>query len=211
MAGAMRLDPCPIWLKLVFGAALAAMPSALAAQTSGKATYAGSPPSVVLGVNVTASVSASCAFTTGNTPNGTYNVGAVDRAFLVDVAFSLRCNSPSRVGVVSANGGMLAENVASVPNGYARLAPYQVTLKLAGNSGTTAQSTCDAAQLLSSASGCNFRGPASPTQGLRLSGPSSDASGSFIRISSQGYTASPILIASNQYADRLTVTISPAT
>lgn len=204
----MRRGSCKGWICL---ALLGAPPSAALAQTSGEATYAGTPPSVILSVNVTASVSASCAFTTGNAPNGTYSVGAVDQAFLVDVVFSLRCNSPSRVGVVSANGGMLAENVPSVPTGYSRLAPYQVTLKLAGNAGSTAQATCDAALLTSSASGCTFRGPASPTQGLRLPGPSSDASGSFIRISSQGYTASPILVASNNYADRLTVTISPAT
>ena len=49
------------------------------------------------------------------------------------------------------------------------------------------------------------------TTGLRLPGASDNAPGSFIRISSQGYSDPAILIASNAYADRLTVTISPAT
>jgi len=164
---------------------------------------------VALSVNVTASVSASCAFSAGAEPSGTYSLGNLEGAYSVDVAFSLRCNSPSRVGIVSDNGGMKA-SVPSVPNGYSRLAPYQITLSLAGNA-NTAQATCQSPTLTAGASGCVFRGPATATNGLRLPGASDNAPGSFIRISSQGYSDPAILIASNSYSDRLTVTISPAT
>jgi len=207
----MRRGLCWISIEFVSGAFLAAMPSAAPAQTSGQAIYGGSPREVSLSVNVTASVSASCAFSTGAAPSGTYSVGNVEVAFSLDVAFSLRCNSPSRVGVVSDNGGMKAAGVPSVPVGYALLAPYEITLSLAGSEGDTAQATCQSPTLLAGAGGCVFRGPASATAGLRLPGPSQDAPGSFIRISSQGYAGPAILIASNAYGDRLTVTISPAT
>jgi hypothetical protein len=186
------------------------LPTVALAQTSGQAVYGGSPREVALSVNVTASVSASCAFSVGGAPGGTYSVGDVEGAYSVDVQFSLRCNSPSRVGVVSDNGGLLAAGVPTVPAGYARLAPYEITLRLAGDAGTAAQETCQSPTLTASASGCTFRGPATSTRGLRLPGPSQDALGSVLRISSPGYSEPAILIASNSYADRLTVTISPA-
>jgi hypothetical protein len=210
MAGAMRRNLCRIALELALATALAVSPSALAAQTSGQAVYAGSPSEVTLSVNVTASVSASCAFSTGGAPGGTYSVGNVEAPYTVDVSFSLRCNSPSRVGVVSDHGGLQAGDVPSVPAGYARLAPYQIMLSLAGDAGNNAQATCQSPTLLAGAGGCVFRGPATATSGLRLPGPSNDAPGSFIRISSPGYSEPAVLIASNSYADRLTVTISPA-
>jgi hypothetical protein len=206
---AMCREPGSFWIIPALGVLLGALPSAATAQTSGEAVYAGSPSSVALGVNVTASVSASCSFTTGAVPNGTYSVGNVMNSYSIEVTFRLRCNSPSRVGIVSNNGGMLAESVPSVPAGYARLAPYRVTLRLAGNAGASEVSSCESLTLISHGS-CEFRGPAGPTNGLRLPGPASDTVGSFIRISSDGYSAAPILIASNSYADRLTVTISPA-
>jgi hypothetical protein len=187
------------------------MPTVAWAQTSGEAVNGGSPREVALSVNVTASVSASCAFSVAGAPGGSYSVGNVEGAYSIDVLFSLRCNSPSRVGVVSDNGGLLAGGVPSVPAGYARLAPYQITLRLAGDAGSTAQETCQSPTLTTSASGCTFRGPATATRGLRLPGPSKDAPGSFLRISSPGYSEPATLIASNSYADRLTVTISPAT
>ena len=207
----MRRGLCWILIEFALGAFLAAMPWAARAQTSGQAVYGGSPREVSLSVNVTASVSASCAFSTGAAPSGTYSVGDVEGAYSLDVAFSLRCNSPSRVGVVSDNGGMKAAGVPSVPAGYAVLAPYQITLSLAGSAGDTASATCESPTLIAGAGGCVFRGPASATAGLRLPGPSQDAPGSFIRISSQGYSDPAILVASDAYADRLTVTISPAT
>jgi hypothetical protein len=206
----MRRGLCRISITSLLGALLAALPSTLRAQTSGSAVYGGSPREVALSVNVTASVSASCAFSAGAVPGGTYSVGNAAGAYSLDVAFSLRCNSPSRVGIVSDNGGLRAGDVPSVPTGYSRLAPYQITLSLAGNA-TTASATCQSATLTAGTGGCVFRGPATATTGLRLPGASDNAPGSFIRISSQGYTDPAILVASNAYADRLTVTISPAT
>ena len=198
-------------IEFALGALCAVLPSAALAQTSGEAVYGGSPSEVTLNVNVTSSVSASCAFSAGAAPDGTYSVGDIEAAYSIDIAFSLRCNSPSRVGIVSDNGGMQAAGVPTVPAGYARLAPYQITLSLAGDEGSTAQATCQSLTLIAGAAGCIFRGPATATAGLRLPGASQDAPGSFIRISSAGYSEPAILIASNSYADRLTVTISPAT
>jgi len=195
----------------VFGALCSALPSTAWAQASGEAVYGGSPSEVTLSFNVTSSVSASCAFSADAAPNGTYSLGNIEGAYSIDIAFNLRCNSPSRVGIVSDNGGMQAAGVPTVPPGYARLAPYQITLSLAGDQGSTAQATCQSTTLTAGAGGCIFRGPATATTGLRLPKPSQDAPGSFIRVSSAGYSEPAILIASNSYADRLTVTISPAT
>jgi hypothetical protein len=207
----MRSGLCRISLDLVFAAALAVPPLTAKAQTSGQAVYAGSPSEITLSVNVTASVSASCAFSTGGAPGGTYSVGNVEAAYSLDVTFSLRCNSPSRVGIVSDHGGLQAGDVPTAPPGYARLAPYQITLRLSGDAGSSAQATCLSPTLVAGAGGCVFRGPATATTGLRLPGPSNSSPGSHIRISSTGYSDPAILVASNSYADRLTVTISPAT
>ena len=126
---------CKISAVLALGGFLAASASEARAQTSGRAVYGGSPDAVTLSVNVTASVSASCTFSAGAAPGGTYSLGNVEGAYSLDVTFSLRCNSPSRVGIVSDNGGMKAADVPSVPPGYSRLAPYQITLSLAGDAG----------------------------------------------------------------------------
>jgi hypothetical protein len=207
----MRRALCRLSIGIALAALAAALPSAVQAQTSASAVYGGSPSEATLSLTVRASVGASCAFVVGNAPAGTYSVGDVEGAYSIEVPFSLRCNSPSRVGVVSDNGGLLAGGVPAVPTGYARLAPYEITLALAGVLGSTAQETCQSPTLTASASGCTFRGPASSTRGLRLPGPSLGRPGSFLRISSPGYSEPAILIASNSYADRLTVTISPAT
>ena len=207
----MHRSLCISSTNFALAALLAALPAVARAQTSGEAVLGGSPREARLTVNVTSSVSGACTFSAGNVPGGTYSVGNVEGAYSVNVPFSLSCNSPSRVGVVSDNGGLLAAGVPTVPNGYARLAPYQITLSLAGNAGSTAQATCQSPTLTASASGCTFKGPATSTRGLRLPGPSLDVPGSFLRISSQGYAEPATLIASNSYADRLTITISPAT
>ena len=206
----MRCNPGRISLEFALGAILIGLPSIARAQSSGQALYAGSPGEVALTVTVRASVSPSCAFSVGNVPNGTYSVGNVEDAYSIDVAFSLRCNSPSRVGIVSDNGGLQASGVPIVPRGYARFAPYQIMLRLAGELGFVSAS-CPSQTVTAQASGCIFRGPATAMNGLRLPGPSWDAQGSIIRISSPGYSDPDILVASNSYSDRLTVTISPAT
>src|SRR5436190_23270245 len=165
MAGAMRRGLCKISITSLLGALLAASPSALRAQTSGTAVYGASPREVSLSINVTASVSAACSFSSGAVPGGTYSVGNVEGAYSLDVTFSLRCNTPSRVGIVSDNGGMKAADVPSAAPGYSALAPYQITLSLAGEQGTTAQATCQSPTLTSGAGGCVFRGPATATNG----------------------------------------------
>jgi len=206
----MRCSLGNLPLEFALRVILLGLPSTAMAQTSGQAVYGKSPSSVTLTVNVRASVSSSCTFSAGAAPSGTYSVGNVEGAYSIDVDFSLRCNTPSRVGIVSDNGGLRAAGVPSVPTGYARLAPYQIMLRLAGDAGSTAQATCQSPTLTAETGGCIFRGPATTTRGLRLPGPSRDAPGSLIRISSEGYSEPAILIASNAYADRLTVTISPA-
>jgi len=206
----MRCSLGNLPLEFALAAMLLGLPSAAMAQTSGQAVYGKAPGAVTLTVNVRASVSAACSFSAGAAPGGTYSVGNVEDAYSIDIDFSLHCNTPSRVGIVSDNGGLRAAGVPSVPAGYARLAPYQIMLRLAGSAGSTAQATCQSPTLTAETGGCIFRGPASATRGLRLPGPSRDTPGSIIRISSQGYSEPAILIASNAYADRLTVTISPA-
>jgi hypothetical protein len=207
----MRRGPCRTSTEFVIAAAAAGLPSIAGAQTSGQAVFPGSPSEVKLGVNVTASVSASCTFLAAAGPRGSYRMGDINDPFSINIPFTLRCNSPSRVGIVSDNGGLEAQDVPSVPPGYAKHAAYQVTLHLAGDSGSTAQATCRSTTLIAGAHGCVFRGPATATTGLRLPGPSQDVPGSFIRVDEPGYSKPEILIASDSYADRLTVTISPAT
>ena len=168
----MRRGRFRSWIAFALGALCAASPSTARAQTSGEAVYAGSPSEVTLSINVTSSVSASCAFSADAAPNGTYALGNIEGAYSVDISFSLRCNSPSRVGIVSDNGGMQAAGVPAVPPGYSRLAPYQITLSLAGDQGSTAQATCQSSTLTTGAGGCIFRGPATATTGLRLPGAS---------------------------------------
>jgi hypothetical protein len=207
----MRRAPCNIPIELALGALLFAMPSVARAQSSDDGGFGGAKTAATLSVNVTASVSASCTFSAGGAPDGNYSVGNILAAYSLDVAFSLHCNSPSRVGIVSDHGGLQAADVPNAPAGYARHAPYQVTLRLAGDAGSSAQATCQSSALVAGTGGCVFRGPATATTGLRLPGPAGDVAGSFIRISSQGYADPATLVASNSYADRLTVTISPAT
>jgi len=205
----MRHGLCRLSIALALGALLAALPSAVSAQTSGQAVYAGSPNEVTLSVNVTASVSASCSFMVGAMPKGSYSLGDLKGSYSLDIPFSLTCNSPSRVGIVSDNGGMLAQDVPNALPGYDNHAPYLVMLRLAGDAGSSAQATCESPTLAAGASGCVFRGPATSTAGLRLPGPSQGRPGSLIRISSPSDPREDILVASD-YTDRLTVTISPA-
>lgn len=189
-----------------------ASPAPLRAQTQGQATEGGSPASATLTAIVRASVAATCGFSPGAAPSGNIAVGNIEKAYSAEILFSLRCNGPMRVAIVSDNGGLLAGNVPAVPSGYANLAPYQVTLALAGNPGVASvQASCSSKDLVAGASACPFRGPAAPGAGLLLAGPSTDAAGSFLRVSSPGFVGSLILAASSVYSDRLTVTFSPAT
>ena len=191
---------------LVIATGAIGVSSALAQVTA----YAGgSPSNIVLSIPVTASVGGRCGFAPGLAPSGSTNVGEVNDAFSADFPFTLECTVAFRAAVISQNGGLLATGAAT-PSGYANLAPYLVDLNLVGDAGVTpATATCDTGDLQSSSgAACTFRGPASAGQGLRLDGPSYDVSGSYLRVHRAAYVGPAILVASNAYADALTVTLS---
>lgn len=178
------------------------------AQAQGLSTTVYVGGSIPLSIPVTASVGGRCQFATGSAPNGTYDAGAIDTtAWTHDFAFTIDCNTASRVAVVSTNGGLKTSSL--VTTGYTALAPYDVGLNLQGNA-TNANASCAVSTLAASAStACSFRGPSSSTVGLRLTGASQNQTGSYLRVSAPAYSGSNILVA-GQYADTLTVTISAA-
>lgn len=187
------------------GLALAAAPAC--AQTY----YADGPNaggSAVLAVQVRASVGGHCGFTNTNAPSGSLDQSNFDATgFSHYFPFQLDCTGPSRVAVVSSNGGLLTSG--SAPNGYATLAPYDVALKLVGSS-TTATGSCAVATLTSNAaSPCSFRGPATTTGGLLLSSSSVSQAGTYLLVSAPVYAGTSTLIAGT-YADTLVVTVSVA-
>jgi hypothetical protein len=190
-----------LFLAAIGVAALTGAAPALAQQTA----YAGGNP-IVLSIPVTASVGGRCGFADGAAPSGSYRQENFDKAGLANTfAFTLNCTGPSRVAVVSSNGGLVAPGAA--PTGYTNRAGYDVTVNLVGSSGTVA-ATCAAATLAASG-GCSFRGPASTTQGLRLASPSMGQTGSFVRVGAPPITAGPIPI-QGTYTDTLTITLSVA-
>jgi hypothetical protein len=169
-----------------------------------------SPSSVTLGIPVTASVSASCAFTSA-APNGTYAVPNLMATWTNDFPFVVACTGPFRVGVVSANGALLAPGAGET--GYTTSAPYNVALDLKGDTLDSGFQTCAAAGLTAAAASpcATFRGPASTTAGLKLAGASTTGAQSTVRVSAPAYAGSAILVASTGYTDTLTVTLSPST
>lgn len=182
--------------------------SAVAVQAqSVTAAYGGSPASLSFAIPITASVTSRCGFAAA--PSGTFNAGAIDRAsWSNDFAFTLDCNGPSRIAIVSSNAGLKADLPQPVP-GFANLAPYSVAVSIARNGGTTIAS-CAAAQLAADAgSACPLAGTASATQGLLIPAGSSGLPGSFMRVSAPAYAGSNVLV-SGSYTDTLTVTIAPA-
>ncbi len=167
----------------------------------------GSPNNITLSVPVTASVGGQCGFSTA--PNGAhYDPDLTDGIPNVDFPFVLECTVASRVAIVSSNGGLKA-SVGPVASGYTDLVPYNVALNLVGDSVAPVSGSC-AAATLAAASGapCAFRGPATTSQGLRLSGTSVNQTGSYVRVSAPGYSSGDVFVASNTYADTLTVTVS---
>jgi hypothetical protein len=166
----------------------------------------GSPNSKALPVQVTASVGTRCVFAAGGAPNGTFNQDNFDvTGFTHDFPFTLECTGPSRVAVVSSNGGLLTGGTA--PVNYATKAPYDVTLNLVANgNATTANATCAVATLVNGSS-CSFVGPATETQGLRLTAVSVAQSGSYLRVAAPPYAGTGTLI-QGAYQDTLIVTVS---
>jgi hypothetical protein len=193
----------------IVGLMISAAPIAVSAQTT--AVAGGNPSYIALSLPVMASVASECGFATGEAPNGSYTAQNLSAGFSFDFAFALKCNAPSRVAVVSANGGLLAPG-GTLPSGYTNLAPYQVTLNIVGDAGvSTANAVCDAQTLSAGAKlPCVFRGPATGSQGLELAGISGNAPGSYLRISAPSYIGAATLLTAAAYADTLIVTVSAA-
>jgi hypothetical protein len=194
---------------IVLAIGIALLPQGAAAQT----VYAAGQPGVVGGnrqlpVMVTASVGGHCGFATGSAPSGTYTQPNFDVTGLNhDFSFVLDCTGPSRVAVVSANGGLLTGG--SVPTGYTTLAPYDVALNVVGST-ATATGSCAVATLTASAGApCAFRGPVSQSQGLLLNSTSVSQPGTYLRVSAPAYGGPGTLI-EGTYSDTLTVTVSAA-
>lgn len=185
-------------------AAGAALPAS--AQTTAYAPGQGAtgPTNIPLSIPVTASVGGRCGFADGLAPSGNFNQPDFDVVGLdFTVPFTLECTGPSRVAVVSTNGGL--KTAATPAPGYAALAPYNVTLNLAG-SNLTATATCSA-DTLTTGSTCGFLGPATTTRGLRLAASSLNQSGTSMRITAAPYT-NPAQLVQGTYSDTLIVTIS---
>jgi hypothetical protein len=177
-----------------------------AAQTT--AVYGGAPDHIDIAVPVTTSIAGRCGFSSA--PSGTYDAGDLTQGFAHDFPFAAACNTPFRVAVVSQNGGLNAAAVA--PPGYSASAPYEVTLMLIGDAGVVPSNATCLADALASATAvpCSFRGPATPYQGLKLNGPSSGVTGSYLRVFAPAYRGATMLLASSNYRDVLTVSISAA-
>jgi hypothetical protein len=201
VSGVLRTAACRLALT-----AMLAMPSGADAQTTAFAAGQGSPNQIALQVQVLASVGGRCGFSATGVPNGSFDQPNFDvNGFTHDFPFQLECTGPSRVAVVSSNGGLLTSG--TVPVGYAAKAPYDVLLNLVG-ANSTVNATCAAASLAAGGS-CPFRGPATAGQGLRLAASSINQVGTFLRVSAPTYAAPDVLAAGN-YADTLIVTVSVA-
>ncbi|MGN6817664.1 MAG: hypothetical protein ACTHJR_03230 [Sphingomonas sp.] len=189
---------------------VALLPQSAAAQQT---VYAAGQPGVVGGfatlpVNVTASVGGHCGFATGSAPSGSYSQPDFDvNGLNHDFSFVLDCTGPSRVAVVSTNGGLLTAGAA--PSGYATLAPYTVTLNLVGSTTTANQSCAVATLTASTGTPCSFRGPVSASQGLLLNSTSVSQPGTYLRVSAPAYSG-PSTLVQGSYSDTLTVTVSAA-
>jgi hypothetical protein len=194
--------------KRIGAAALAAAMLTAAAPAAAQTIYAGGvPASQVLSIPVTATVGGRCGFATGGVPTGNQNVGQLDTTtWSHDFPFTLECTGPSRIAVVSSNGGLKTAPTVSAP-GYLDTAPYDVAVHVVRTGGTT-DGNCAAASLLgSSLAACALRGTAAPTVGLFVNTPSFGLSGSYLRVTKSAYTGT---LVSGTYADTLTVTVSPA-
>lgn len=179
--------------------------NAASAQTTAYSPDSGRTPNqIVLSIPVTASVGGRCGF--ASAPNGSFNQNDFDVNGLAhDFSFVLDCTGPSRVAVVSQNGGLRTTGTA--PTGYTVLAPYNVSLHLVGTGGgTTADATC-AAATLPTGSSCSFLGPANTSQGLRLPAASTAQAGSYLRVAAPPY-AGGLALVNGTYSDVLTVTLS---
>lgn len=201
-----------IWVWTLEGVVAAGLMLGVTPASAQTTYYADGPNaggSAALQVQVKASVGGRCGFATGNLPGGAFDQRDFDvSGFTHDFAFQLDCTGPSRVAVVSANGGL--KTAGSAPSGYATLAPYDVTVNLAGANNVSVSQTCAVADLAAAAvAACSMRGPASTAAGLRLNASSVQLNGSYLRVSAPAHTGASRLVA-GEYQDTLTVTVSAA-
>jgi hypothetical protein len=189
-------------------ALFAAAAPAMAQNVPNTAYFGGSPTNIVVSVPVIATVGGSCGFAPGAAPSGTQDVGQLDNpTWTYDFPFTLQCTGPSRIAVVSSNGGLKKASLPTEP-GYIGIAPYDVAVNVVRTGGTTA-GNCTAANLeAASLAACGLRGTASPTVGMYVNTPSFGLSGSYVRVTALTY-GTDILVAGS-YSDTLTVTVSPA-
>lgn len=162
-------------------------------------------------INITAHVGETCGFKDAP-PADTYDAGDIRNAFAHQTDFQLECNGPLRMAITSQNGG-LYNGGGTANTGYSNLEIYSVKLNIVPTSGSAVTATCTTDQLVStlSTSSCPFFGTASTSVGLLLNSPSYDVSGSYVQVSNgSGYSGPPVLNASNNYTDTLTVTLSAA-
>jgi len=190
--------------------AAAAVPlGSAAAQTTVYAPGDGTPNQANLSIDVLASVGGRCGFAENQAPEGSFDQRNFDvTGFTEDFPFVLNCTGPSRVAVVSSNGGL--KTAGTAPAGYSVLAPYDVSLHLVSNTSEVADATCPASALVAGTGSCaTFRGAASATQGLRIGAASTNQTGSYLRVAANPYdqAVGPTLVA-GEYADTLTVTLS---
>jgi hypothetical protein len=191
--------------RVIFACCLLAMATSAKAQLSTGTVY--HPNSGTLYVPVTASVGGRCGFVEAPDGSEDYPDFDVTGVPATQFPFVLECTGPSRVAIVSENGGLETGGVA--PVGYATLAPYDVKLNLvANNTANNVTATCAVADLVG-AGGCSFRGPATTTDGLLLPSASTNQTGSYVEVSAPPYAGTDLLV-SGSYADTLTVTLSPA-
>ena len=172
-----------------------------------------SPTSKALSIPVHASIGGSCTFAAGGAPSGTYNAGAIDTtAWTNDFLMTLTCTGPSRMAILSANGGLLSSSTSAT--GYTNLAPYQVDVSIAQNSGGPTTGGCPAEYLKSSSvAACTLRGTATATVGLPFNPSVGLTNQSFLRVSAPAYNAAfPAgnVLVEGTYNDTLVVTVSPA-
>jgi hypothetical protein len=167
----------------------------------------GSPNFKAVSIPVTVTVGFACGFT-ATVPTSNPNLPNLDAGYTNDTAFGLNCSGPSRIAVVSRNGGLLTSG--TVPTGYTTLAPYTVAVHMVGNGAVAVDATCAIADIVATTGSCSFRGPAGSSSGLTLGVAATNVAGSYIRITAPVYAGAGILVASSNYADILDVTLAPA-
>lgn len=169
------------------------------------------PANAVLTIPVTASVGGTCGFT--QAPNATFFNPDIDTtAWTNQKAFTVECTAPWRIAVSSQNGALKNSTATTAP-GYVSVAPYDVTLNIpydTGSSSGTVTQTCPVAEIDQAlgSSACGFKGTASSSTGL-LVPRSFGLGGAYIQLAAPAY-AGPDVLVEGMYYDTLVVTVSPA-